>query len=131
MSEDNNFCYKIIFIGGVRDFHAMDWYHSLGKVIGKSKILFLTDSFSSEGLADLSHSDDNIQRLFVVDRFLLASQTSFANLWRNALKILFIPFQILILRKFKRRYPHAIFHAHPLYYLFLAWIARIECKVKP
>ena len=122
---------KVIIIGGVRDFHAMDWYHVLTDIQGINSTLFVTDSISSEGLHDMSRSDDNIEKLFIVDRFLFSSQTRFANYWRNFIKLLVLPIQVYMLKSIKKKNPNAVFHAHPMYYLFIAWISRIQCGVTP
>ena len=117
---------EIIIIGNARDFHAMDWYRTIKRVCSHRKILFATDLIDSEGHLKMVREDDNIIGLCNIDWLLFKRQTSMGNLWRNIIKLLVSPLQILKIKSIEKKYPNAIFHAHTMYYMFLCWLARIK-----
>ncbi len=116
----------IIFIGNSRDYHAYDWYRTVKEICPGRKVIFITDLVEGEGYDKLIRNDDIIIKLFNIDRFLLRKQSKFANLWRNLIKLIVIPFQIIKLREICKKYPKAVFHAMPMYYMFLSSFAGIK-----
>jgi len=117
---------KIIIIGGARDFHAMDWYRTVQKNVVDNEVVFLTDLIESEGYENLVLPTDTIEKLFIIDKYLFKKQSALGNVWRNVLKLLVLPIQIYKLKKYTKKYPDAIYHAHPMYYMFLCWMSGIE-----
>ena len=117
---------EIIFIGNARDYHAMDWYRTTKEVSGSRDIMFATDLIDSESHLKIVSEADNIIDLYNIDWLLFKRQTSTGQVWRNLVKLLVSPLQVLKIRSIKRKYPNAIFHAHTMYYMFLSWLARIK-----
>jgi len=117
---------KIIFIGNARDFHAIDWYRTIKRICVNQEVIFATDLIYSEGHAQIVDQSDNIRDLYNIDRFLLDRQSSFGNVWRNLIKLLFFPVQVIALKKIARGNPDAVYHAHTMYYLFICWLAGIR-----
>lgn len=115
----------IVFICGSNDFHAMDKYWLTSRYLSPRKVLLLTDSIECVGLPKLIPSDFPLKRLFIIDKFLLKKQSSIGNIWRNLMKLLFIPIQVYYLKKFYKMHPNAIFHAIPMYYMMLCYLAKI------
>jgi hypothetical protein len=104
----------------------MDWYRTIKKVCSHRKIIFATDLIESEGHLKMVREDDNLISLYNIDWLLFKKQTSMGNLWRNIVKFLVSPVQILKIKSIEKKYPSAIFHAHTMYYMFLCWLARIK-----
>jgi hypothetical protein len=117
---------EIIFIGNARDFHAMDWYRAIKNICSDNEVYFATDLIHSEGHRIIVDEGDRILSLFNIDGFLLAKQSKFGNIWRNLVKLVFFPVQVKRLKRIVKRFPDAVYHAHTMYYLFIAWRARIR-----
>ncbi len=117
---------EIIIIGNARDYHAMDWYRTIKKVCSDRETLFATDLIDSESHLKIVCEDDKIIDLYNIDWLLFKRQTSMGNVWRNIVKFLVSPLQILKIKSIEKKYPNAIFHAHTMYYMFLCWLARIK-----
>ncbi len=117
---------NIIFIGGARDYHAIDWYRTIKELCDTKRVVFITDLISSEGFEKLVGEDDDIIELFNIDRFLLPNQSKYGNIWRNFVKLFFFPLQAWRLRAIAKNNPDSVFHAHTMFYMFLCWIARIR-----
>lgn len=117
---------KLIFLCGARDFHAMDWYRSALELIPNTPISIVTDLIAGENFKKIINDKDQVHRLFVLDKFLFRNQSSLGDKWRNILKLLVLPIQVLLLKKFARKNPNAIYHAHSMYYLVLARAARVK-----
>lgn len=117
---------EIIFIADGRDFHAVDWYRNIKRVCPGREIYYATDLLEAEGQPRILNETDKVLKLAIVDKYLLKRQSSFGNKWRNALKVLFFPIQVLRLKKIAKEFPNAIFHAHTMYYLFISWLAGIK-----
>lgn len=113
----------IVIVGGARDYHVMDWYRTVAKVAGGRRTILLTDLIDSEGYDVLLEDTDRIERLFVIDKLLFRSQSRFGNIWRNIVKLLVIPVQVMRLRKFIKRNPNSLLHAQPMYYMIVCWLA--------
>ena len=116
---------QIVFLCGARDYHAMDWYRSALKLFPKREILILTDLIAGEGFKKLINDSDSVHRLLVLDRLLFTNQSRIGNYWRNLLKLLVFPVQVILLKRFANQHPHAIYHAHSMYYLWLACAAQV------
>lgn len=117
---------KIIFLASGKDFHALDWYRTISNICLQRDVLFATDIIESEGQEKIIKNTDNVINLFNIDRFLFSKQTFYGNKWRNFIKLLFIPIQILKIKALKKRHPNAIFHAHTMYYMFISWLSNID-----
>lgn len=117
---------QLVFLCGARDFHAMDWYKSAKELMPDKEVFILTDLIAGEGFKKLINENDIVFNLIILDRFLLNTQSKIGNIWRNFIKLLVFPFQVVLIKRFSKKYPHAIFHAHSMYYLFLAWAAKIS-----
>lgn len=116
---------NIIFIGNSRDYHAFDWYRTVREVCPDTKVTFVTDLIDGEGFEKLIDETDNVIFLFNIDFLLLKKQSKYGNIWRNIIKTIFIPVQIFRLRLILKHHKNAVFHAMPMYYMFLCWIAGI------
>lgn len=116
---------KVIFIGGARDYHAMDWYRAVKRETKCDKIIFVTDLYAGEGYAPLANTCDKIVPLLIIDSLLPSQQTSLGHIWRNIVKLVVAPIQVMRVRALARRHPQCIWHALPLYYMFLCWMARV------
>lgn len=117
---------KVIFVGNARDFHAMDWYRTIREICADRDVVFATDLIESEGHARLVTAEDRIVDLFNVDRFLLPAQTTLGNVWRNLVKAVATPLQVLRLRRLAAANPTAVYHAHTMYYLWVCWLAGVR-----
>ena len=115
----------IIFVGGARDYHAMDWYRTVRGNCSSKNIAFVTDLIESEGFEKIIKTEDNIIKLFIIDGLLFNNQSKYGDIWRNVVKLLVAPLQIVRLKIIANRNPNAVFHALPMYYMFLCWLARI------
>jgi hypothetical protein len=116
---------QLVFLCGARDFHAMDWYKSAKELLPDKEIYLLTDLIAGEGYKKLINEKDKVFKLIIIDRLLLKKQSQPGHLWRNFIKLLVFPLQIMLIKKFSKKYPEAIYHAHSMYYLFLAWAANV------
>lgn len=115
----------VVFLCGARDYHAMDWYRSALNLLPEKRVVILTDLISGEGFKKLINESDSLHRLFILDKLLFARQSALGNYWRNLLKLLVFPLQLMLLKRFSRKHPNAIYHAHSMYYLWLACAARV------
>tara|TARA_B110001452_G_scaffold67562_1_gene54401 strand:- start:319 stop:1443 length:1125 start_codon:yes stop_codon:yes gene_type:complete len=117
---------KLIFLCGARDFHAIDWYRSAEEQLNKENLCILTDLIAGEGFQKIVSEDDNVYSLIILDKLLFRGQSNIGNLWRNILKLLMLPLQIILIKKFNKRNPNSIYHVHSMYYLWLAAGANID-----
>ena len=117
--------YNLAFLCGARDFHAMDWYRNAKILYPDKNISIVTDLISSEGFNSLLNQTDTVYKLLILDPFLFKKQSKKANIWRNFLKLLFFPVQVMLLKKYNKTNPTTIFHAHSMYYLFLSWASGV------
>jgi hypothetical protein len=84
------------------------------------KPLFITDNFGKEGFKPLLKDSDSVGRLFILDPFLGDRPTAMGHRWRNLLKLVMVPFQVVKLRQQLRRLRRPFVFAHSTYYAFLA-----------
>ena len=117
---------NIVIFGGARDYHVMDWYRTIRSLVKDRDVTFLTDLIGGEGFNVIIDNQDNIKRLLIIDKFLFSKQSYYGDKWRNILKILVLPYQIYLLKKYFKNNKNSIFHAQPMYYMFLCWLSKIE-----
>jgi len=117
---------EIIILGGARDYHVMDWYRTIQKILPDRKIIFLTDLIGGEGYDIIITDSDIIEHLFIIDPFLFTKQSKLGSIWRNIVKILVLPLQIKKLQTFALKNPNSVFHAQPMYYMLLCWLSGVE-----
>lgn len=116
----------LVFLCGARDYHAMDWYRSAQKLFPNKAIVLLTDLIGGEKFKNLLNDKDIVHKLIKLDNFLFRSPSRLGDVWRNILKLLVMPLQILLVKRFHSSHPGAVFHAHSMYYLWLAWGAGVK-----
>jgi hypothetical protein len=116
---------NIVFLCGAKDFHAMDKFRLTSKFLKPRQVMLLTDTVQGEGQMTLIEEDDVVHYLVVIDRFTFSSQSSFANIWRNIIKLVLLPLQVIQLKRFYKKYPDCIFHAVPMYYMLLCYLANV------
>lgn len=118
---------RIFFVASAYDYHAFDWYNSIKKInMENNDLYYVTDLYESEGFENLVGPEDKVIEMCIIDRFLLKRQSRYANIWRNMVKILFVPFQVKKLKDIADKNPNAIFHALSMYYMFLCFLAGVE-----
>ncbi len=117
---------KLVFLCGARDFHAMDWYKSAKELLPNDEIVIVTDLIAGEGYKKIITEEDIIYKLFILDNLLFKRQSSIGNKWRNLLKLILLPIQILLLKNFASKNKNCVYHAHSMYYLVLARAAGVE-----
>lgn len=117
---------NLVFLCGARDFHAMDWYRAAKSNSFFFKLVILTDLIESEGYNKLIDDSDFVYKLLILDPILFKKESKIGNYWRNFLKIIVFPIQLILILNFKRKYPNSVYHAHSMYYLWLAWAARLN-----
>ena len=130
-SGDKRVSEPLVFLCGARDFHAMDWYRRALDLMPGHRICILTDLIAGEGFKKLVDQRDTVYRLLIIDMFLLRKQSKVGNIWRNIVKLLVFPIQVILVRRFAARNPGAIFYAHAMYYLFLGMAAGIRFVGRP
>lgn len=113
------------FLCGARDYHAMDCYQSAKQLYRDKQVMVVTDLLAAEGLESLATDDDIVEKLLIIDRFLIRRRCRLADLWRNVLKMAVLPIQAWKLKRFYQRHSDAIFLAHGMYYMRLAQQARV------
>jgi hypothetical protein len=116
---------QLVFLCGARDYHAMDWYKSAVALSKKYEVAILTDLFAGEGYKKIVTENDKIYKLIIIDKFLFKAQSRLSNLWRNIVKLVFLPLQVYKLRHFHKENSQSMYHAHSMYYLWLAWAAKV------
>jgi hypothetical protein len=116
---------KVIFLCGAKDFHAMDKLDMLVESLGRNMVLLVTDTLSGEGQKCLMRSEYNVESLYIIDRWTLSTPSRLADLWRNFIKLIFLPFQAVRLRNIYRQYNPSVVHATPIYYMLLCSVAGV------
>ena len=117
---------NVAFLCGARDFHAMDWYRSAKRIYPEKQFPIVTDLIEGEGYKKLIEDEDLIYRLLVIDSLLFRAQSKLGHKWRNLVKLIVLPIQVCKLKKFDKEHPKIIYHAHSMYYLFLAMLANVN-----
>lgn len=116
----------IYFLCGAKDFHAMDKFRLTADAVGVDNITLITDTFEGEGQQCLVRPEYRVKPLLVIDRFTLARPSYLADIWRNIVKLAFLPLQTLRLRRLRGEVSQAVVHAVPIYYMVLCWLAGIR-----
>ena len=116
---------KVLFLCGGKDFHAMDKYKLIVDAMSTSEVVLVTDTIEGEGQFSLIKDSYKVERLFILDKFTPNYQSKLTHRWRNFLKILLLPIQVLKLRKIYKRYQPQRVHSVPIYYMFLCYLAKI------
>lgn len=116
----------IVILGGARDYHALDWYRTVKKLMPERNIVLLTDLIGGEGFDVIIDGSDNIEKLCIIDKLLFRSQSKMGNIWRNLIKLILLPVQIYHLKLYAKNHPDSIYHAHPMYYMLLCWLSGIK-----
>jgi glycosyltransferase involved in cell wall biosynthesis len=93
--------------------------------------VYITDCYSGDGLDYVKNKNDVIKELVIIDRFLFTKETRFGNKWRNFLRILFIPIQVIKLKRVLLSLPHEFIFAHTVYYGFLASLIKVRYSCTP
>ena len=119
----------IIIFGSVRDYHAIDWYLNLYKI--DRNLIFVSDCNCGEGIENQMPKSHSYIQLIPLDNFLLASQSKFANIWRNTFKILILPLNSILFLAICLLLKPRIIHAHPLYYGLICKILNQKYIVTP
>ena len=121
----------VYFVCSARDFHAVDWYRLIKKILPKRNIKILTDLIEGEGFKKIVTNSDNVEILFPLDRFLASKYTIMGNFWRNFVKLLILLVCAYKLKKIYKKNVNSYFHAHSMYYIFLCYAAGIRYIATP
>jgi hypothetical protein len=123
---------SLIFVCASNDFHAMDWFHEVKIAAPRFPMKVVTDIFySSKEHNSEVRNDDEIIILFNIQPLIFSGHSFFYNFWRNAIKLLFTPLQVLRLRRISKMNDSALFHAHSMYYVFLCWLSGVRFIATP
>ncbi len=121
----------IVFVCGARDFHAMDKYRVTVKAVYPRRVLLLTDLIESESQPKLITKEIPVYHLYNIDWLLFKNQSSLGNIWRNFIKALLMPVQVYHLKKFYKENPYYKYHAIPMYYMMLCYLAKVPYVATP
>ena len=122
---------NIFFLCSGTDFHAYDWFKSASKFYSGKEVTVITDMMYSENQNFYFSDIKYFSRLFIIDNILFNHHSKHAHIWRNIVKLIFIPFQVtLLLIKLKSRPNHMVF-CHSMYYVWLAYFARLNYVAIP
>lgn len=122
---------NIVFVCGAKDFHAIDKYRITSKIVYPRRMLLLTDTIESEGQPKLISDESSLSHLYIIDRLLFRKQSALGHIWRNMVKLLFIPIQVYRLKRFYAKNPDCIYHALPMYYIMLCYWAKVPFVATP
>jgi hypothetical protein len=111
---------QILFLGNGRCYHTVDWFRSAQRLQPEPPPVLVTDLIEGESFVRLLRPGDRVERLLVIDWLLFRKQSRLGDTWRNAIKLLLLPLQALLLRRIVRRYPGSVIHAHSTYYIAMA-----------
>lgn len=120
---------QVIFLGQGRCYHTFDWYRNAQRLLAPTPVPFATDLVASEGHPPLLRPEDPRIDLVNIDPLMFRRQSAGGNIWRNLVKALMIPLQVLKLRAVARQHRRGgrvVFHAHSMYYLVLCWLAGVN-----
>tara|TARA_B100000886_G_scaffold339350_1_gene304575 strand:- start:1653 stop:2747 length:1095 start_codon:yes stop_codon:yes gene_type:complete len=121
----------IYFVCSGRDFHAVDWYRQVKKILPERNIKILTDLVEGEGFEKILINSDNVEILFPLDKLLSSKYSTYGNIWRNFVKLLISVVCVYKLKKIYKKNINFYFHAHSMYYIFLCYIAGIRYIATP
>lgn len=115
----------LMFVCGAKDFHAMDKFSLVHRKLGSERVFLVTDTMKGEGQDSRIRIDFNVKKMFIIDPLIINSRNQIADLWRNVIKFLLIPFQALMLRRIYNDQLPDVVHAVPMYYMLLCKVAQI------
>lgn len=121
---------NIAFLGSGRCFHTFDWYRS-SEILLSRRVPFITDNYEGDGLPTLFREGDDTHELLIIDRILSPTASMTGHKWRNLVKFLAIPLQILLLRRRLSQLGNPFVLAHSTYYAFLASFANVRYAAVP
>ncbi|CAK0757183.1 Glyco_trans_4-like_N domain-containing protein [Gammaproteobacteria bacterium] len=110
----------VLFLGNGRSYHTLDWFRSAQKLNPDNQPVLITDLIVGESFKKLITENDLVRKLLILDKFLFKKQCRLGDIWRNILKLLAFPIQIVKLRRILKTYENPIVHAHAMYYIALA-----------
>tara|TARA_B100000886_G_scaffold339408_1_gene304807 strand:- start:7576 stop:8703 length:1128 start_codon:yes stop_codon:yes gene_type:complete len=122
---------NLVFLCGARDFHAMDWYRRSLDELTNINIYILTDLIEGEKFKKLITSKDKVFKLIILDNFLFRDQSLIAHLWRRIIKIIVFPLQVLLIKRFSKKFPNTIFYSHGMYYIWLSKFSGVDFVGRP
>ena len=122
---------KIYFVGNGGCYHTMDFIRSMEKVLPTDSFSLVTDITSAANAFGAIEKNDKTLALFSIDGLLFFKNTAFGNVWRNGLKLLLTPIQLLFLRRVIVDHKSYIIHAHTFYYGLLCWLAGFDYFFTP
>lgn len=117
---------KIAFLLNSKDIHSVDWYKCALKTFPPEDLYVITDITDEGSLSGINIPEGHYIKLCPLNRFLFFKDSSLGNIWRNLLKIVALPLQVLMLRKFSKAHPDVRYHAVAMYYLMLAKLANLK-----
>jgi hypothetical protein len=123
--------HNFIFLCGLRDFHAMDWLRSFEKNYPHCRYVIICDSIEAEGEKSLIDNHDLVEKLIIIDRLLFKSKNKFSNLFRNIIKLVLTPIQLLILYFKVKKYNNPVVFANGAYFVFLLSFLNIKFIANP
>lgn len=118
--------YKIAFLLNSKDIHSVDWYKCALKTLPSEDLYVITDITDEGSLNGIYIPEGHYIKLCPLNRFLLFKDSKLGNIWRNVLKIIALPLQVLKLRQFDKKHPDVRYHAVAMYYLMLARLAKLK-----
>ncbi len=121
----------IYFVASARDYHAMDWYRAVKRLLPGRRVGVVTDLVEGEGFERIVTDRDEVVVLVPLDRWLSSRQSRFGNLWRNVVKMGSVGLMAWRLNRFVAKRGRPILHAHSMYYIFLCWLAPVEFIATP
>lgn len=121
----------ILFVCDANDYHAIDWYDEVRRIASEYNVLVVTDIAVRNDERNHEHLQHKVLMLSNINWLLLKRQSQFANHWRNVVKMLSIPLQVLMLRRLSAKFDGALFHAHSMYYIVLCWLAKVKFIATP
>src|SRR5436190_1140092 len=98
----------IIFVCSARDYHAMDWFDEVKRIAADTNVFVATDVAFTPAEPEAVTRRHEVLVLYNIDRLLWKQQSRLSDLWRNAVKALSTPLQVLGLRRLARRHPGAV-----------------------
>ncbi len=116
---------------GARDYHAYDWYISAKANFKNKEVFILTDLIGGEGFKKIIGNGDIVYPLLIIDNILIANQSRRGDIWRNFVKMIVLPIQVFLICVFNVKKKNAIYQAHSMYYIWLAYFSRIKFIATP
>lgn len=117
---------KIAFLLNSKDIHSVDWYKCALKSLTSEDLYVITDITDEGSLNGINIPEGHFIKLCPLNRFLLFKDSKLGDIWRNVLKIIALPLQVLKLRQFGKTHPDVRYHAVAMYYLMLAKLANLK-----